>query len=178
MMHWKNKVKIVLFISAIIIAYPFFTISYFEIEAPRKMVATYFLAPVLVLFIIVVPRFYFKKMKPLDRYQAKSKMKEKLRDIYSIIMMIFCGAGISLGIFFSIIVTTNSFHSSRIKIREVVLNYEPYTTRHGRLRHYIDIINPRTKNKIHLEVYREYQIGALFEKEMNCGIWGILYSKN
>lgn len=177
-MHWKNKVKIALLISAIIIAYPFFTISYFEIEAPRKMVTTYFLAPVLVLYLLLVPRFYFKKMKPLDRYQAKSKMKGKLRDIYSIIMMIFCGVGISLGIFFSLIVTTNSFHSYRVTIREVVLNYEPYTTRHGRLRHYIDIINPRTKNKIHLEVYREYQIGELFEKEMNYGVWGILYSKN
>lgn len=177
-MHWKNKVKIGLLISAIIIAYPFFTISYFEIEAPRKMVTTYFLAPVLVLFIILVPRFYFKKVKHLDFYQAKSKMKGKLRDIYSVIMMILCGVGISIGILFSVIVTTNSFHSSRIKIREVVLNYEPYTTRHGRLRHYIDIINPKTKNKIHLEVYREYQIGELFEKEMYDGVWGIIYSKN
>ena len=177
-MHWKNKVKIVLFISAIIIAYPFFTISYFEIEVPRKMVTTYFLAPILVLYLLLVPRFYFKKVKPLDRYQAKSKMKGKLREIYSIIMMILCGVGITLGIFFSLIVTTNSFHSSRIKIREVVLNYEPYTTRLGRLRHYIDIINPKTKNKIHLEVYREYQIGALFEKDMYDGVWGILYSKN
>lgn len=142
------------------------------------MVTTYFLAPILVLYLLLVPRFYFKKVKPLDRYQAKSKMKGKLREIYSIIMMILCGVGITLGIFFSLIVTTNSFHSSRIKIREVVLNYEPYTTRHGRLRHYIDIINPKTKNKIRLEVYREYQKGELFEKEMYDGVWGILYSKN
>ncbi|MBU2020276.1 MAG: hypothetical protein KJ941_11580 [Bacteroidetes bacterium] len=177
-MHWKIKVIIGLIISAIIIGYPFFAIKYFETEIPREIAATYFLPPILVLLIAFGPRFYFKKVKPLDNFESKSKIKNKARDIFSIVMMIVCSTGISFGIFFSLIVTTNSFDGSKTTIKEVVLNYRPEITKNGRLRHYIDIINPRTKNKIHLEVDREFQVGETFEKEMKYGVWGILYSED
>ena len=73
---------------------------------------------------------------------------------------------------------TNKFFgkSESVKINESVEKYEPYITKNGRLRHYIDFRNPKTQEIIHLEVYREYYVGEIFEKEMNYGAWGILYS--
>lgn len=177
-MHWKIKVIIGIVISALVIGYPFFAIKYFETEIPRHIAATYFLLPILIVFIAFGPRFYFKRVKQLDGYKTKSKLKEKVRDVFAIVMMIVCSSGVAFSIFFSLIITTNTFYSSKTIISEAVLNYRPETTKNGRLRHYIDIVNPRTNNKIHLEVYRQYQAGEIFEKEMKYGLWGILYSKD
>ena len=93
-------------------------------------------------------------------------------------MMIFCSTLILFGITFSLIITTNKLfgNSENVKIIETVEKYEPYTTKNGRLRHYIDFRNPKTQETIHLEVYREYYVGEIFEKEMKYGAWGILYS--
>lgn len=108
----------------------------------------------------------------------KSKAKEKVRDIFSIIMAIIWFTMILCGIAFSSIITTNKFlgKSEIVMVKEPVERYEPYITRNGRLRHYIDFKNPRTDRTIHIEVYRRYNVGETFEKEMNYGFWGILYS--
>ena len=112
-MHWKIKTLILIIISAILIGYPFFAIRYFETEIPLKITLTYFLPPILVLLLIFSPGFYFKKVKPLDNFHTDSKIKEKTRDILSIVMMILCSGGVFFGIFFSLIVTTNSFYNFR-----------------------------------------------------------------
>ncbi len=57
-----------------------------------------------------------------------------------------------------------------------VEEYKPYTTKNGRLRHYINFENPKNQELINLEVYRKYEVGEIFEKEMKYGYWGILYS--
>ncbi len=93
-------------------------------------------------------------------------------------MMTICSTGILFGIAFSLIISTNKFFgkSESLKINERVYKYESYITKHGRLKHYIDFKNPKTQEIIHLEVYREYYVGEIFEKEMKYGLWGILYS--
>ena len=177
-MYWKIKVTIILLLAAIVIGYPFFAIKYFETEVAFKITAKYFLAPTLGFLILLGPKFYFKRVKPLDNFENNSKLKERATDILAIVMMIGCSSMLFFGIFFSLIITTNSFGRSQpVTINEVVKNYIPEITRNGRLRHYIDINNPRTNTDIHLEVYREYRIGEIFKKEMNYGLWGILYSK-
>ncbi len=177
-MHWKIKTLILIIISAILIGYPFFAIRYFETEIPLKITLTYFLPPILVLLLIFSPGFYFKKVKPLDNFHTDSKIKEKTRDILSIVMMILCSGGVFFGIFFSLIVTTNSFYGKDTTIKEIVLDYQSVVTRHGKLRHYIKIVNPESNKIIHLEVYREYSVGEIFEKKMYYGVWGLLYSKD
>jgi ABC-type maltose transport system permease subunit len=176
-MHWKIKTIIIILISAILIGYPFFALKFFETELPLKITLIYFLPPILIILIAFGPKFYFRKVKKLDNFQTKSILQDKIRDIFAIFMMILCSSGVLFGVFFSLIVTTNCFSGTEITIKEPVLDYRPEITKNGRLRHYIDIINPKTKNKIHLEVYREYSDGELFKKEMKYGLWGILYSK-
>jgi len=178
MKNWKLNIWLILIISAVVISYPFFAIKYFETLTALKITANLFLAPIILGLLIFAPKFYYKKVKPLDNNIPKNKFKEKARDIFSIFMMIIFSTGILFGITFSLIITTNKLFgkSESIKINQSVEKYEPYITKNGRLRHYIDFRNPKTQEIIHLEVYREYYVGEIFEKEMNYGAWGILYS--
>jgi hypothetical protein len=162
----------------VIIGYPFFAIKYFETSTALKITAKFLLIPIIIILLIFGPKFYYKKVKPLDSSIPKNKFKEKARDMISIFMMIICSTGVLFGIAFSLIITTNKIFgkSEIVKINEIVEKYEPYMTKNGRLRHYIDFRNPKTQESIHLEVYREYYVGEIFEKEMNYGAWGILYS--
>ena len=173
MENWKSKVWLFIIISAVIIGYPFFTIKYFETLTAFKLAAKYFLIPIIIILIIIGPKFYFKNVKPLNK-----KVKEKISDFFSITFMIICLTGLFFFISFSLIITTNKFFgkSDIVKIKEPVEKYEPYITKNGRLRHYIDFKNPKTQKKIHIEVYRKYYVGEIFEKEMKYGAWNILYS--
>ena len=178
MEKWKSNVWLIIIICAIIIGYPFFAIKYFETSTALKITAKFLLLPIVLFLLIFGPKFYYKSVKPLDKDIPKNKFKEKARDIFSIFMMIIFSTGILFGIAFSLIITTNKFFgkSENVKINESDEKYEPYITKNGRLRHYIDFRNPKTQEIIHLEVYREYYVGEIFEKEMNYGAWGILYS--
>jgi hypothetical protein len=178
MKNWKLNIWLILIISAVVISYPFFAIKYFETLTALKITANLFLAPIILGLLIFAPKFYYKKVKPLDNNIPKNKFKEKARDVFSIFMMIISFAGILYGIAFSLIITTNTFigRSEIVKISETVEKYEPYITKYGRLRHYIEFRNPKTQETIHLEVYRKYYVGEIFEKEMSYGAWGILYS--
>lgn len=42
--------------------------------------------------------------------------------------------------------------------------------------HYIDFRNAKTQETIHLEVYREYYVGEIFEKEMKL-VLGEFYNQ-
>ena len=176
--NWKYKVILFYAICAFIIGYPFFAIDYFETFTALKLTTKYFLLPIVICLLILLPSFYYKKVKPLDNNIPKSKMKEKIRDVISIFMMLICLTGIFFGIVFSLTITTNKFvgKSETVEIKEYVEEYEPYTTKNGRLRHYIDFRNSKNQEIIHLEVYRKYEVGEIFEKEMKYGAWGILYS--
>ena len=178
MENWKYKVILFYIVCAFIIGYPFFAIDYFETHTAFKITAKYLLLPIFICLLIIAPKFYYRKVKPLDNNKPKTKFKEKARDITSIVMMIICVTAIFFGIAFSLIITTNKFvgKSEIVKINERVAEYKTNITKNGRLRHYIDFKNPKTKEIISLEVYREYEVGEIFKKEMKYGAWGILYS--
>lgn len=178
MENWQYKTLLFLIICAFLIGYPFFAIDYFESGTAFIITVKYLLLPIFICLLIIVPKFYFRKVKPLDNNKPKTKFKEKARDINSIIMMIICLTMIFFGIAFSLIITTNKFcgKSEIVKINEPVLKYSPEITKNGRLRHHIDFKNPKTNEIISLEVYKEYKVGEVFKKEMEYGAWGILYS--
>lgn len=177
MKKWQLYVWIILIVCSAIISYPFFAIKYFETSTAIKLTATYVLPPVMLFLILFEPRFYYRKVKPLDWNIPKNKSKAKARDISSIVLMIICTSGILFGIAFSLIITTNKFFgkSESVKIKAPVIAYST-DRKHGRSQHYIEFLNPKTGKRIDLQVYRRYEVGELFEKEMNYGFWGILYS--
>jgi len=124
------------------------------------------------------PFFYFKTVKPLDK-EVISKRKEKARDIVSIIFMVITTTFISLGTTFSLIITTNKWfgNSEVVLIKKPVIGYSSNVTKHGRLTHYIDFLNPKSHDTINnFEVFKRYETGDIFEKEMSYGAWGILYA--
>jgi hypothetical protein len=89
-------------------------------------------------------------------------------------------SAILTGMTLSTIITTNAYlePQKEIRISETVIEYEPYTTKNGRLRHYITFKNPVDNQIIRLEVYRKYEVGKTFTKTMKLGKWGQLYSIN
>ncbi|WP_300663815.1 hypothetical protein [Fluviicola sp.] len=174
---WKSKVWLILITCAGIISYPFFTIKYFETATALLITAKFLLLSILVCLMIFGPKFYYKKVKPLDKNIPKNKLKEKARDVISIAMIIICLSGVLFGMGFSFIITTNQFFgkSEVVQIKEPVKGYS-HSTKNGRLKHYIVFKNPKTQKTIELEVYRKYDVGEIFEKNMKCGAWGILYA--
>ena len=173
MEKWKYKYLVFLAISSVIIGYPFFTIKYFESHTALKIAAKYLLVPVFITLLIVGPKFYFKKVKPLNK-----EPESKIKDFFSIAFMIVCATGLFFFMSFSLIITTNKLfnNSESVKIKTPVTKYYTDLTKNGRLRHYIEFTNPKNGKIIDLEVYRKYETGEVFEKEMEYGAWGILYS--
>jgi hypothetical protein len=173
MEKWKYKYIIFILICTYIIGYPFFTIKYFESHTALKIAAKYILLPIFIVLLFVAPKFYFINIKPLDK-----KTSSKLRDFFSIAFMIVCATGLFFFMSFSLIITTNKlfWNSETVKIKKPITKYYTDLTKNGRLRHYIQFTNPKNGEKIDLEVYRKYEVGEVFEKEMEYGAWGILYS--
>ncbi|WP_343606541.1 hypothetical protein [Fluviicola sp.] len=178
MKKWQLKVFLSLIICAGIISYPFFTIKYFETSTALLITAKYLLIPIILLLSLFGPRFYYRKVKPLDHNIPKNKLKAKARDIISIVMMIIFTSGILFGMAFSLIITTNKFlgKSEVVTIKEPVITYSISAKKNGNPRHYIEFLNPKTGKRVELEVYRKYEVGELFEKRMKYGAWGILYA--
>lgn len=171
--RWTNNPMVYLVACAIVIGYPFFTIKYFESYTAMKLTAKYFLLPIFVVLIIVGPKFYMKHMRQTGKNQIS-----KFGDFVLMSLMILLATGIFSWMSFSLIVTTNKWfsNSEAVQIEEPVTMYYTDLTKNGRLRHYIEITNPKNGEKIELEVYRKYELGEVFEKEMTYGAWGILYS--
>lgn len=170
---WKNNPLIYMIACAVVIAYPFFTIKYFETHTAQKLVVKYFLLPIFIVLVIVGPKFYMK--------HSSLKGKKQLSKFGNFVLMavfILFSTGIFYWMCFSLIITTNKWFDSSetVIIQERVTLYFTNITKNGTLRHYIQITDPKTKEKIDLEVYRKYDVGEFFEKEMHYGAWGILYS--
>ena len=178
MKNFEYKALLFVAICAVVIGYPFFTIKYFETHLAIIIVWKYFLLPIFIILTIVCPVFYFKKMKSLDKRQV-SKIKQRLKDFISICMIILFITLLLFSAAFSLVITTNKWfgNSELVMIKEPVIKYHPYTTKHGKLIHYINFVNPKSKDTIiNFQVFRNYKKGEIFEKEMKCGAWGILYS--
>ena len=60
MEKWKYKYLLFILICSIIIGYPFFTIKYFESQTALKIAAKYLLLPILIILLIIGPKFYIK----------------------------------------------------------------------------------------------------------------------
>ncbi|MGV3612309.1 MAG: hypothetical protein ACO1N0_15220 [Fluviicola sp.] len=170
--RWKNNPLIYMITCSVVIAYPFFTIKYFESHTALELTAKYFLLPIFIVLVIVGPKFYMKHMRT-----GKKKLS-KFGDFVSMTVLILLATGIFSWMSFSLIIITNKWfdNSEKVTIQERVILYYTDVTKNGRLRHYIQFTDPKTGENIDLEVYRKFEIGEIFEKEMNYGAWGILYS--
>lgn len=160
-----------------LIAFPFFRIKYFETGSTNEIILNYLIYPILITSVVLILYLYFKHLRKLNE-KTNSKMKKFLQDFFSITLLSLFSSGILYGLILSAIITSNAYLKplSSIIINEPVIEYEPYTTRYGRLRHYIKFENPQTKRPYRIEVFREYKVGEVFSKEMKIGRWNQIYS--
>ena len=167
----------ILILISILISFPFFAIKYFEPLPILKLLYHNFFYPILIIASITTVVTYFKYLRKFNK-KTHSKIKVALQDFFSVTFLTCIFAVILLALIFSVIVTSNAYLGSSevLLIKERVIKYEPYITKWGRLRHYIEFINPTNNKIIRLEVYRKYNIDETFIKEMKIGKWGQLYS--
>lgn len=173
------KYALILFTISIYIAFPFFNIKYFETGTTLNIIYNYYLIPVILLAFSTSAIWYFKYLRKLNP-PTKSKIKKIAQDFFNLLLGTIFTGGVCLGIVLSTIITTNVYWgtSKQINVEAEVLHYVTGKTKYGRTTHQIEFINPYDNKKIRLEVYREYNVGDIFKKEMKIGYWNQLYSKN
>lgn len=174
-----KKWTIVYFLICSVIGwYPFFAIKYFETHKALVTTTKYFLPVIAVVAIYVVTKFYFKHLKQLNaNHKFKSQTQEKWADFFNCFLITLVVVATFFAMTFSTIITTNALgNSNSIALKETVQDYYTSTDKYGKTRLYIKFLNPVDKEEVTLEVYRQYNIGDTFEKEMKIGRWGILYS--
>lgn len=162
-----------LLISAVVIfliAYPYFTISYFQTDKLISFYLKFIIIPIsFVLFFIIYKNktTFFLNLNNLIQ-----------KSILVLIFILFSNVVISL-LFVSIatIVNCNIGSSEEIHINSKILKSNNSYTKNGKLRHYISFYNENVGYVEDLEVYENYQKGDNFNIKMKIGSLGLLYSK-
>lgn len=178
--NFKKRTLLGFIVCSIVIWYPFFVFKYFETHRALVITTKYFLPIIVLVSIPSVTIFYFKHLKKINvDYKFKSKVHEQRTDFFACTLFITLLTAITFGITYSTIITTNAYlgNSESIFISEIVQSYSTHYDKYGKLRHYIKFYSPVDKEIIQMQVYRQYNVGEKFEKEMKIGQWNILYSK-
>lgn len=159
------------------ISFPFFKIKYFETLTSLKLIYHNLLVPIICLSGLGTIIVYIKYLRRLNP-KTNSKVKVAFQDIFTTVFLTGIISAILVGMTVSTIVTTNAYcgQSKDILVVGTVVDYSENTTKWGRLRHSIKFISSFDNKMKDFEVYRKYEIGEEFKKEMKIGKWGQLYS--
>jgi hypothetical protein len=139
----------------------------------------YFALPIL---IVMTPSCYFiyqKIIRQHEKKEYKSKVFTQLRTVFRIFILTLAMTGIFIGTTLSMIILTNAYigDSKTIKLNAKIVDYYTLTNNKGRIIHYIKIQDPQLDRIIDLKVQGPYQVGQTFNKTMQIGKWGLLYSE-
>jgi hypothetical protein len=153
-----------------LIAYPFFTISYFQTDKLISFYLTFICIPITFVLLFIIYRnkkIFFLNLNNLIQ-----------KSVLLLIFILFSNLIISL-LFVSIatIVNCNIGSSEEIYINSKILKTNSSYTKNGKKRHYISFYNEKAGYVEDLEVYDKYQKGDNFNKKMKIGSLGLLYSK-
>ena len=162
---------------AFYISFPFFKIKYFETLTSLKLIYHNLLIPIICLSGLGTIIVYIKYLRRLNP-KTNSKVKVVFQDLFTTVFLTGIISAILVGMTVSTIVTTNAYcgQSKDILVVGTVVDYSENTTKWGRLRHRIKFISSYDNKMKDFEVYRKYEIGEEFKKEMKIGTWGQLYS--
>ena len=176
---WTTKTIGIMLLIAVYISFPFFKIKYFETFTSLRIIYQYLLLPILFISALGTIVIYIKYLRQFNK-KTNSKTKAAFQDIFTTVFLTCIVSAILIGLTVSTIVTTNAYcgQSKDVRIIGTVVNYSENTTKWGRLRHRIKFINSYDQTMTDIEVYRKYEIGEEFNKNMKIGKWGQLYSIN
>ena len=159
------------------ISFPFFKIKYLETLTSLKFIYHNLLIPIICFTGLGTIIIYIKYLRRLNQ-KTNSKAKVVFQDLFTSIFLTGIFSAVIVGMTVSTIVTTNAYcgHSKDVLVVGTVVEYSENTTKWGRLIHRIKFISSYDKKLKDFEVYRKYEIGEEFKKDMKIGKWGQLYS--
>lgn len=163
-------------ILTIVLSYTSF--DFIEVDTAVSWTMKYFALPIL---IVMTPSCYFiylKFIRPHEKKEYKSKVWMHLRTVFRIFILTLAMTGIFIGTTLSMIILTNAYigDSTTINLNAKIVDYYTLTSK-GRTRHYIKIKDQQLDRIIDLKVLGPYQVGQTFNKTMQIGKWGLLYSE-
>lgn len=156
----------------------FTSFDFIEVDTAINWTMKYFALPIL---IVMTPSCYFTYLRFIRQHETKeykSKMWTQLRIIFRIFILTIAMTGIFIGTSLSIIILTNAYlgDNKTINLNAKIVDY--YTLKNkGRTRHYIKIQDQQLDRIIDIKVQGSYQVGQTFNKTMQIGKWGLLYSE-
>lgn len=156
----------------------FTSFDFIEVDTATGWTMKYFALPIL---IVMTPSCYFIYLGFIRQHETKeykSKIWTQLRTIFRIFILTLAITGIFIGTTLSMIILTNAYigDTKTINLNAKIVDYYTLTSK-GRTRHYIKIQDQQLDRIIDLKVQGPYQIGQTFNKTMQMGKWGLLYSE-
>jgi len=159
------------------ISFPFFKIKYFETLTSLKFIHHNLLIAIICLAALGTIIVYIKFLRRLNP-KTNSKAKVVFQDLFTTIFFTAITSAVLVGMTVCTIVTTNAYcgQSKDVLVVGTVIEYSENTTKWGRLRHRIKFISSYDNKMKDFEVYKKYEIGEEFKKDMKIGTWGQIYS--
>jgi hypothetical protein len=156
----------------------FTSFDFIEVDTATSWTMKYFALPILV---VMTPSCYFiylRFIRQQEKKEYKSKIWTQLRTIFRIFILTLGMTAIFIGTTLSLIILTNAYigDSKTINLNAKIVEYYTLTSK-GRTRHYIKIQDEQLHRIIDLKVQGPYQVGQTFNKTMQIGKWGLLYSE-
>lgn len=156
----------------------FTSFDFIEVDTAVSWTMKYFALPIL---IVMTPSWYFIYLKVIRQHETKeykSKIWTQLRTIFRVFILTLAMTGIFIGTTLSIIILTNAYigDSKTINLNAKIVDYYTLTSK-GQTKHYIKIQDQQLDRIIDLKVQGPYQVGQTFNKTMQIGKWGLLYSE-
>ena len=167
----------IILLIAFYISFPFFKIKYFETLTSLKLIYHDFIIPIILFSAIGAIVVYLKYLRQLNP-KINSRVKVIFQDIFTTVFLTGIVSALVVGMTVSTIVTTNAYcgQSKGILVIGTVIDYSEKTTKWGRIIHRIKFISSYDNKMKDFEVFRKYELGEEFRKEMKIGLWGQLYS--
>jgi hypothetical protein len=156
----------------------FTSFDFMEVDTASNWTMKYFALPILIVMTPICYYSYLTFLRQHEKKEYKSKIWTQLRTIFRIFILTLAMTGIFFATTLSLIILTNAYFgdSKTIKINAKIVDYYTMKSR-GRTGHYIKIKDQQLDRIIDLKVQGPYQIGQTFNKTMQIGKWGLLYSK-
>ena len=177
-----NKFKIIFYsfivICVLISVFGFASYDFIETNVAHDMTMKYFSLPILIVMFPTCSIIYLKFLLQHESKKYKTKLWTNLRTAFRILILTLAMTALLYGTTLSLIILTNAElgDSKTITLNARIVDYQTMESS-GTVRHYIKIQDPQINRIIKLKVNRPYVVGQTFEKTMEIGHWGLLYSE-
>ncbi|MES2835922.1 MAG: hypothetical protein V4667_00235 [Bacteroidota bacterium] len=158
---------------------PSILFNFIELDIAVNWTMKYFSIPILLINMPICYFVYIKFLKQHETKQHKSIKKIKLRSTFRIFFMTIGMSVILIGTTLSLIILTNAYlgNTKTIILNAKIIDYYTFKNK-GKTNHYIKIQDSQLNRIVELRVKKQYQIGDKFNKTVQQGKWGLLFSND